>query len=380
MKSDQKVLLIIALGYFLLIFTILSFYHFNFSSRIYLTSDLITNYQKEIPKNLVLYTSNSGFDGNYYYLISADLFRSHIIIHPLRYQRILYPLVVRIFSFNQIDMIPFTMIYINYLSIIIGAFFMLLIFKKYKSKNYYVYIWAINVGLIISFVRDLSEPLMILGVIIGLWCLEEKKYLLSSVFFSLAIMTKEIVIIILIPILIYQLYKKEYLIFAYYLTPILIFIIWQVIIYLEFGDSPLINILMRPVSIPLIGFIAVILNYGSLTRLDWYFFIAKSLITIFALAQIYLLIKNKSKNKSVYYFVLMFQSIILVHFSEIRIIWYIEDIGRYAIGMFLFSILYYVEKKEEYPTLLLILSILITLSFLMPEVYYIMTHKFIISS
>src|SRR3989344_4787031 len=124
MDENRKALLIVALFYFFLMFIILMFFNFNFSSRIYLTEKLMESYNHPIPHNLVLYTSNRGYDGNYYYKITADIILKHIDISSIRYQRIMYPLVVKIFSLNKIDLIPFSMIAVNFFAIILSAFFL----------------------------------------------------------------------------------------------------------------------------------------------------------------------------------------------------------------------------------------------------------------
>ncbi len=78
---------------------------------------------------------------------------------------------------------------------------------------------------------------------------------------------------------------------------------------------------------------------------------------VFAIVQLYLIIRLKNKKLSPYLVILLLQ------IGTVLVLGSLGDIynqGRYAIGMFLFSIIHHAETKQKYNRLLIILIILMS--------------------
>ena len=160
-KKFKIILLLIGIFYLGYILIFLSKFDFNPSATILLSEKLIEELLITPNGRQVIHTEINGYDGVYYYLLSNDIFLENIMVDgPARLQRILYPFFTYIISFGNQYMIPYMMILINFLSIILGTYFLLLLLKKYNANLSLAYLWALNIGFMISISRDLRLLVM----------------------------------------------------------------------------------------------------------------------------------------------------------------------------------------------------------------------------
>lgn len=368
MKKENKVLLIVALFYLIYILVYLSRFEFNPSATIELSEASLKYYNGVLPKNLIVHTSDVGYDGHFFYMMATDLLHNRILIPAYRHQRILYPLLAYVLAFGNINLFPSTLILINYLSVILGTYILLLILKKYKANLYLGFLWAFNVGFFICIARDLCAPLLFLFILLAAYNLEKKCFYLSSLFLLFAILTKESAVIIILPLLVYFVLRKDFKKIFIYCLPLAALSIWQMLLFIKFGDIPLFENLER-VSFPFIGITKYLINIDfsqDLKQLCHYLFALSP--SLFAIIVSYILFTEKEKRLTIYSTILMFQILFIFSLSFKMHIDKIDATGRYAIGLFLFYILYISERKQKYNSLLIFLTFLMSVGYFIAKI------------
>lgn len=141
-----------------------------------------------------------GYDGQFYYYIALDPLKAYHYIDdaPYRYTRIIYPMITRLFSFGKSDTIPYLLVIINVTAVVISTYFLGLWFKRNNISPYFSLIYALYPGMHTAIQRDLTEPLAYTFVIIGIFLFFSKpiyKLIFSSIFFSCALLTREITVL-----------------------------------------------------------------------------------------------------------------------------------------------------------------------------------------
>lgn len=392
MRTEHRILIIITLFYLLYILAFLAKFEFNPSSTIELSERYLKNFDGTLPQGLVVQVNSDGYDGQGYYMMAINPTLEKIHIIPNALQRIIYPLLASVLSFGIISLIPFNMLFINYVSIILSSYVLILILKRYKANLNLVFLWAFNVGLLICALRDLTGPLMILFVVAAIYLMEKQKYFISMIFLALAILTRDAALSVYVGLLLYFLIKLDFKKLRLYLLSIIPFLIWEVMLIFKTGRIPLF-ISFTSATKPFAGICEYLLNIPSyiykyviadfslqnLLSLDYLRPIHKVFspvpALIFALIQFIIMAIVFLKDKKITKYTLLLLSQLLMIFSLKECFFFnleIGNIGRYAIPMFLFSIIYYIEKKDTYNRLLKVSSVaLIALSLFMSIAYFI---------
>ena len=369
MRNKYKILLSVCLFYLIFILLFISKFDFNISSTIELSEYHTDVYNSKLPDNLIIQINSDGYDGQFYYLMSINPTWYKIEkIDPHFLQRILYPLFAYLFALGNKSLIPWSLLLINLFSIVVGTYILILILNKYKSKLNMVYLWAFNIGFLICIIRDLTSPLMFLFVLLSIYCIENKHFKLSSLFLSFAILTRETTLLIIFPILLFYLIKKDFKKTAIFSFPLLVFFVWQFLLFIKLGHVPILLHSSR-MDFPFIGlikYISWIKFPKSLNECYLYFSIFP--ILFFSFIQVYVICKSKKKNITIYSLVLIFQ---LIFMFSLKLNIYTQEIGgvgRFAIALLLFSILYSAERKEKYNVLLIIISLLMSLGYFIVKI------------
>jgi len=364
MKKEHEIMLIVGIFYLIFILLFISKFNFNPSATIELSEKSIPQYNGKLSHNLVI-QKGDGFDGQYYYIIATDLLHKRSLVSLVWFQRIVYPLLAYIFVLGDISLLPWSLLLINFFSIILGTYLFIKILKKYKANLNLAYLWALNAGFLIAITRDLTEPLMFLFIMLAVYYLEEKNILLSSFFFVYALLTKEATLLILLPLLCFFLVKRRFKDLAIFSIPLLAFLIWQVTIFIvlnkfaifSYGDGFVFDLPFTGVSKYLLW-----VEFPENPREVYHYFSILPLL-FFSLIQIYTILKSKIQKFTPYLGILLFQIFIMFTLKFRLYTEEIDGMGRYAISLFLFSILYSVERKQKYDCWLILIMIFMSFLF-----------------
>ncbi len=191
---------------------------------------------------------DDGYDGMFYYYISFDPLiqgdvHKYIDFPAYRYQRIVYPFLVSLLSFGNDDRKPAVMILINYFSVLIGSFGIILIARHFSISPLIAFLYALMPGLWLALGRDLTEPLQLCFLVWGFFYFFCRRNILSaSLLFALSSLTKDTSL--LIPCLlagyafVFERDMKKTLLLT---LPLVLYAGWQCYVWAHLGEFPLVQ-------------------------------------------------------------------------------------------------------------------------------------------
>lgn len=232
--------------FFYLIFVFLRLKTFDFNPSYFINAGRVFCDISLVPRNLVV-VKKSGYDGQFYYRFSLNPFTSKktefgitLDAPPYRHQRIIYPILVWLFSvFGRYKLVPLMMIIVNLLFLFLIAYVSLKLF----DKNLYSVTLSMLPGFVLSLSRNLLEIVSSFFVILFLYFFKKKKYFLCTIVLTLAILTKETTLAIAaggLILCVFLFFNKKYdelkHIYKIFIFPIIIWLIWQMILYYNWGE------------------------------------------------------------------------------------------------------------------------------------------------
>ena len=225
-----------------------------------------------------------GYDGQFYYRLSQNPFTDQRIDSGIaldnpqyRQQRILYPFITWLFSFNP-SFTPEIMIGINLLCLLVIAFYGGILAKKFNKHALWGISFVLWPGFLFTFSRNLTEIVAITFLLSGITHFFYKQYVLSGLLLSLAILGKETTLLVPISMCIAMItdYKKinKSVLFAG-LLPVLVYGSWQLWLSQNWSDKWILGI-QNNIGVPFLGIISFVrklhflpktLQFGSVIEL-----------------------------------------------------------------------------------------------------------------
>ncbi len=301
--------LLVALFYILYVIGQLSIQKFDPKSFIFVGTRWLNNDSN----------GSIGYDGQFYYYIAQHLFNTPLYmldIPSLRSQRILYPLLIRLFSLGQNDLMPWVMIFINVGAIIVGTEVLDRLLRLKGLNPWYSLVYGLFIGQLWSVRRDLTEPLVYMFVLLAVYSYYRKSSFLSIIFFNLALFSKETAIFFvssyIVNFLIHRKFKSG---ISFAILTLFPYILFQIFLMFLFGDSGFIR---TTVSLQIIPFDGIYQNMirayrpivlPELLNMIFLTIIPSSLSFILALRKIF----KKEFEPAVFHLLLNACAIIFLH-------------------------------------------------------------------
>ena len=192
---------------------------------------------KMLMEDTVIFEGAVGYDGQFYYIIAHDpLIRKgmhqYLDIPAYRYQRIMYPWLVYVFSLGIPALIPIMLVLVNFAGIIMGTGFVALMLREQRMNLWYALFYGFLSGLFLTTVRDMSGPLAVGLMVGGFFFYSRNRFLLCALFLSAAILSREIILIVL-PILAMDrfFFKRDLKGALLSLLPFFPFLLWQLYVF-----------------------------------------------------------------------------------------------------------------------------------------------------
>ncbi len=195
--------------------------------------------------------SLGGYDGQFYYQLALNPLRTETVWEGLRIdntvyrqQRIVYPFLGFMLSFGIQDLVPYTLVFINFLAVLCLYIFGRKLFEELKFKPDYALFLAFYPGVIISFSRSLVEPFALLFLILSLLLLVRKRFYWSTLMLFLAILTKETFLLVAVAagmVWLFDFFGKRSdlkIKFYYFFVPLLLWLGWQYWLWTIWGTLP----------------------------------------------------------------------------------------------------------------------------------------------
>ncbi|MBU0478369.1 hypothetical protein KKC91_07360 [bacterium] len=376
-----KLLICILIFYLIIIGTIASRYDFNLSCFVNLgeKSSLVT--KKLVPPNFVIMKNISGYDGQAYYYAASDPFikTNFHRIDLKKYQRFLYPFLAYILALGNKALLPLTLLIVNIISILVGTLFLSIILKKHNVSIWYALIYSLGIGNIVAFQYNLTTPLFLCLILIGIYFYEEKKIASTALFFSLALLTREIAGLIILVFLMYEFFEKRYKNSFVIILSFIPFILLQFFLYQRLGEIPILGS-SGHITLPFAGIIQEIssinLSGGGIKHI----LREISVIPYFCFVMLVLAVSivKLLRNKNIYNWNLFVQAFVPIFmcFS----IWEASAAAtRITFAIFPFMILSYAKDRDKLSKYLFIGAGLLTVAVIIRILFISPVHPYYLS-
>ncbi|MBO0860758.1 MAG: hypothetical protein J2P21_20195 [Chloracidobacterium sp.] len=281
-----------------------------------------------VPPGLPL-LQNWGYDGQFYYRLALDPFTSKrtdfgiTLDDPLyRHQRIFYPLMAWAMSAGRADLVPWAMLFINFSALCLLGWLGGVYAQTFKQHALWGLFLALYPASLLSLTRDLVDLLEVTLLVSSLLMLRRGKSVCAAVLLTLAVLTKETALIVAVVAMLGYAFdrngRQEARKRWYYFTlPIVIFLIWQTALRINWGEFPII-IGKSALGIPFAGLVRLLLDVLTLqTPLQRRLFPELILLSVFVFGVIYYLRATTAEAHLIFSWILY---LVLV-LSASRVVW-----------------------------------------------------------
>jgi hypothetical protein len=313
-------------------------YTFNGNITGYFRIGSILPHSSLLEQEDVLTYQDAGYDGQMFLSLAMDPFLldsstiSSLDNPRYRYRRIFYPLLGYITGFGNPWMIPYSLVLINYLSIIFTVFLAGIYLKRYGNLGLITLFALCIPGIWISF--SLSTPDLLCGLALsaGIYSYYKDKPILTSLALMFSCLTRETMLIAWFAFFLTSILDKKRLVTYNLIWACIPSIIWNIYVVLripEKGSTTGLDLF----GFPLYGLfekIRLLITDGiSLLNIyDGYSFSLLILITFF------LLIRNK-RDKNRLIFIVTMSYALLMSISDIKILRYFDGYNRIFLNIYI---------------------------------------------
>ena len=196
---------------------------------------------KKLDPGIPYLKNSAGYDGQFFYLIAHDPWilsdRYKYINAPgYRYQRIFYPLLVRLAAGGDSRNYPDRMVQINFAAIVLGAFFVARFLASQGRSSLWAIVFTFLGGNLLGLFRDLADPLGLMLVILALILYESRRFWGCALLLSPALLTREIYLPVAVLMILDQGFqRRQFRKAAICATALIPFVLWQGYIYFRLG-------------------------------------------------------------------------------------------------------------------------------------------------
>lgn len=237
-------------------------YGWNISALFHM--DTAFGERHDVPSGLVLY-EDAGYDGMLYYQIARDLpalftggqtsFDS-----PYRFQRILLPGIVWLFTVGHAGAFPMAFFIVNMLATV-GTLVVML--RVTDGKPLHALAAVFTPAMFVGVLYTLTEPLstFFVAVFLLLWQRSGRTVTLGGILaLTLSLFARETTIFLIAPLFLWYLWKRQWRQAFLLLLPLVLLFAWQAFLVTRFGDVPLERSAGALSTIPFHGPVYVLLS------------------------------------------------------------------------------------------------------------------------
>ena len=153
-----------------------------------------------------------GYDGRFAYHIAVNPWGSveGLDAPNYRYQRIMYPLVVKILSLGRPDWVPWVMLGVNIAAAWFCIFLLALLLNQFGAPPLWALTFPFSLAFLITIRMNLLEPMALAFALAGWVAYEKNRPGWAIVLFALGGLTKEIALTFPAAIALYELFRRDW--------------------------------------------------------------------------------------------------------------------------------------------------------------------------
>ena len=204
-----------------------------------------------VPQSLTVLKDSAGFDGQFYYRLALNPFTSQptefgitLDAPPLRHQRILYPLLSSALSLGNHNLLPAVMVLINFVALCLIGWIGGIFAQSLKQHALWGMVLPLYPGFLLTLSRDTVEILEATLVLGSLLLLRRSKPILATLLLALAVLAKETAVLIaaagavVYVAEVWKRQKRRSVPWYFIVLPIVVFAVWQLILFHVWGEFP----------------------------------------------------------------------------------------------------------------------------------------------
>lgn len=235
-------LVIVATAYAIFLNARLSEHQYEFS--VFVTAGDVFVDANAAPDGLKILQNSDGYDGQFNYRLALTPFTDKQIDFGIRLDypvyrqaRILYPLLARLFALGQTAYMPVALILVNYLALCTIAW----LGARFAQRVHHNALWglafALYPGFLFTLSRDTTEIVAMAFLFAAILFLYQQRQYLAGLFFVLAFLTRETVLVVSFVLLMTILFARRWREFRSgwfpATIPIISYVLWHV--WLEYN-------------------------------------------------------------------------------------------------------------------------------------------------
>jgi hypothetical protein len=153
-----------------------------------------------------------GYDGQFYYYIARDPASAwrHMDVPAYRYQRIFYPMVVRLLALGDERLIPWVMALVNLASVAVSVAVVEALLAERGIGRWYALPVGLFAGQVFAVVAVLAEPLALCLSLVAIWMCDRGWWIWGAVFAALAALTKETQLVVVAGYVLYLAKRRRF--------------------------------------------------------------------------------------------------------------------------------------------------------------------------
>lgn len=181
-----------------------------------------------------------GYDGQFYYQIAIHPFEAAEFMDnaPYRYQRIVYPMAARLLALGKPNLVPYTLLLLNWLSIAISVELLSSLLRARGLSPWFSLGYGLYFGQATALTFDTTEPFTYLIVCTGVWLWSRKKLNWAALLFGVASVSRETAVLFPLGYAVYFLLRREWkkvvLLTGVSVMPLLV---WLAALRVIFGET-----------------------------------------------------------------------------------------------------------------------------------------------
>lgn len=305
---------------------------FLYLGKTFLEKDPQSPITQYVIETMGLPSNEVGYDGQMYYYIALDPFNAWRNLDTYgRYERILFPLTVKVAALGNSFLIPYTMIAVNVLSVVIGTEIIARMLKSKGVSPWFSLVYGLYIGHLFVISRDCIETFSYMFVLLAIYVSEEKqKPIMSAFLFALALFAKETAILFVAGYAFGMIFKKLALKekMKFLMITIIPYALFQIALYNFFGFIPL-STVGSPTStkwIPFYGAFEASSGSPELLNISFLIIIPSVISCLIFVAHIL------QKEFNCLLFSLIFNALFMM-FLPTPSYWNLQDYTRISIGL-----------------------------------------------
>ena len=231
--------LVAAVFFSLLTIHLVRLHDWNISGLMMLPQDGNCYQRLGAPPGTVVFTEE-GYDGHLFYYVARDLGMKNPCTGAYRYQRILFPILIWLFSLGDPELMPLAMAVINILAIGAGTWIMSLWLARLGKNPWLGLFYGLSLAHVLIVQYSLAGALAATLALAGAFALmEQKSPPLAALWFALALLTRETPVMLLGPLVLWTLLQRNWRAALWLCLPVLVYLGWQVFLLERFSTFEL---------------------------------------------------------------------------------------------------------------------------------------------